>query len=64
MESAVRLIQNTSMTMRDVMELSIPQLEYVLAGCKKNNEEMQAQDSSTYSGADAIQYLIDSGQIE
>ena len=48
--------------MRDVMELSIPQLEYVLAGCKKNNEEMQAQDSSTY--ADAIQYLIDSGQIE
>ena len=65
MESAVRsIIQNTSMTMRDVMELSIPQLEYVLAGCKKNNEEMQAQDSSTYSGADAIQYLIDSGQIE
>lgn len=50
--------------MRDVMELSIPQLEYVLAGCKKNNEEVQAQDTSTYSDAAAIQYLLDSGQIE
>lgn len=52
------------MTMRDVMELSIPQLEYVLAGCKKNNDEAQNQAASTYSDADAIQYLIDSGQIE
>lgn len=51
------------MAMRDVMELSIPQLEYILEGCKKNNEELNNSDAKTYSGADAIQYLIDSGAV-
>lgn len=53
------------MTMKDVVNLSIPQLEYLLEGCSKNNEDInkQSKDSNTYEGADAIQYLLDSGEI-
>lgn len=49
------------MTMKDVQELSIPQLEYILDGCTKNNSDNK--DVQTLEGADAIQYLIDSGEI-
>lgn len=53
------------MTTKDIMELTIPQLEYILEGCKKNNEEIEKQTNNgkTYEGADAIQYLIDSGEM-
>lgn len=53
------------MTTKDIMELTIPQLEYILDGCKKNNDdiEKQTKNENTYEGADAIQYLIDSGEI-
>ena len=50
--------------MNDVLELTIPQLEYVLEGCKKNNEEMEKElngnKSDTFTGADAIQYIAQS----
>lgn len=51
--------------MKDVVNLSIPQLEYLLEGCSKNNAdiEKQSQEGRTLEGADAVQYLIDSGEI-
>ena len=51
--------------MKDVKELSIPELEYLLQGCNKNNKDMEKYTSSnkTYEGADAIQYLMNSGDI-
>ena len=56
------------MTMKDVLELTIPQLEYILEGCKKNNEdlekEMKGDNKQTLSGADAIQFLAKSGEVE
>ena len=54
--------------MDDVLELTIPQLEYILEGCKKNNEEIQKEtkgtNNQTLSGADAIQFLANSGEVE
>ena len=54
--------------MNDVLELTIPQLEYILEGCKKNNEdlekEMKGDNKQTLSGADAIQFLAKSGEVE
>lgn len=50
------------MTTKDIMELSIPQLEYILQGCSENNEEIENQakgKKKPLEGADAIQYLID-----
>lgn len=51
--------------MNDVVNLSIPQLEYLLDGCNKNNKDIENKANKTESleGADAIQYLIDSGEI-
>lgn len=53
--------------MNDVMELTIPQLEYILTGCKKNNDDMNKEIKGGKSGKmedkDAIQYLIDSKQV-
>ena len=51
--------------MKDVKELSIPELEYLLQGCNNNNKDMEKSTSSnkTYEGADAIQYLMNSGDI-
>jgi hypothetical protein len=48
------------------MELSIPQLEYLLEGCSQNNQDVQndADNKKVYEGADAIQFLIDSGEIK
>ena len=56
------------MTMNDVMELTIPQLEYILEGCKKNSEELEKEikngnKSETIVGADAIQYLAQQGEV-
>ena len=51
------------MTMKDVAELSIPQLEYILDGCYKNNKDIGKDNVETLEGADAIQYLIDSGDV-
>lgn len=55
------VIQNTSLTMNDVVELSIPQLEYLLSGCEKNSKELEKASSGakTLEGADAVQFLID-----
>jgi hypothetical protein len=44
------------------MELSIPQLEFLLQGCNENNEDIENQTKGkkkALEGADAIQYLID-----
>lgn len=54
------MLQNTSMNMRDVMDLSIPQVEYLLEGFKKNNED---KDDKTYTDGQAIQRLIETKQI-
>lgn len=54
--------------MNDVMNLTIPQLEYILEGCSKNNEEIEARENGgtnqVYKDKDAIQYLLDSKQTE
>ncbi len=54
--------------MNDVLELTIPQLEYILEGCKKNNDDMMKEtkgaNNQTLSGADAIQYLAKSGEVD
>lgn len=54
------------MTMKDVVNLSIPQLEYLLDGCSKNNKDIEngSSEHNTFEGADAIQYLIDSGEVK
>lgn len=52
------------MTTKDIMELSIPQLEYILQGCCENNKEINNQangGNKALEGADAIQYLIKNG---
>lgn len=51
--------------MNDVVNLSIPQLEYLLDGCNKNNKDIEKSSKNVDSleGADAVQYLIDSGEI-
>lgn len=56
--------------MTDLMELTIPQLEYLLDGFKKNNEDMEKElngkkkpKGEVMQDADAIQYLIKSGQV-
>lgn len=51
--------------MKDVVNLSIPQLEYLLEGCSKNNKdtEQNSRKEDALEGADAIKYLIDSGEI-
>lgn len=48
------------------MELSIPQLEYLLEGCSQNNQDVQnnTANKKVYEGADAIQFLIDSGEMK
>ena len=57
------------MNMNDLMELTIPQLEYILDGFKKNNDEMEKElngkkpKGEVMQDADAIQYLIKSGQV-
>ena len=57
------------MNMTDIMNLTIPQLEYILDGFKKNSEEMEKELNSkkpkgeVMQDADAIQYLIKSGQV-
>ena len=54
--------------MNDVLELTIPQLEYILEGCKKNNDEITKEtngaNNQTLSGADAIQFLAQSGEVK
>lgn len=54
------------MTMKDIMELSIPQLEYILEGCNKNTEEVNKKVNNTNSleGSDAIQFLMKQGEIK
>lgn len=54
------------MTLNDVFELSIPQLEYVLDGCAKNNKDVEnaTKNTKTLEGAEAVQYLIDSGETK
>lgn len=55
--------------MTDLMDLTIPQLEYLLDGFKKNNEDMEKElngkkpKGEVMKDADAIQYLIKSGQV-
>lgn len=51
--------------MNDVVNLSIPQLEYLLDGCNKNNKDIENTSNKTESleGADVVKYLIDSGEI-
>lgn len=52
------------MTTKDIMELSIPQLEYILQGCSENNKDIDNQSNNkgkALEGADAIQYLIKNG---
>lgn len=50
------------------MDLTIPQLEYLLDGFKKNSEELEKElkgkpKGETLKDADAIKYLIQSGQV-
>ncbi len=56
--------------MNALLDLTLPQLEYLLDGFKKNNEEMEKElngkrkpKGETLEGADAIKYLIQSGQV-
>lgn len=50
------------------MDLTIPQLEYILSGCQKNNKEIEASihgnSNDVLKDKDAIQYLIDSGEAK
>lgn len=57
------------MTTKDIMDLTIPQLEYILEGCAKNNKELEdtyknGGNGKPMEGADAIKYLIQSGDIK
>lgn len=54
------------MTMKDIMELSIPQLEYILEGCSKNTDEINkgVDSSNKFEGSDAIQFLINQGELK
>lgn len=58
------IVQNTSLTHEDVMNLTIPQLEYLLDGCEKNNKDNDNNSADTLEGADAIQFLINSGELK
>lgn len=48
------------------MDLTIPQLEYILQGCEKNNKDMEKamNKGNSLEDADAIKYLIKSGDIK
>lgn len=56
--------------MNDLLELTIPQLEYLLDGFKKNADDLEKEldskkkggSSKTMTDAEAIQYLIKSGE--
>lgn len=57
--------------MNDLMELTIPQLEYLLEGFKKNADDLEKElngkkkggSSKAMTDAEAIQYLIKSGEV-
>ena len=56
--------------MDDLMNMTIPQLEYLLEGFKKNADDLEKDmngkkkggSSKTMTDAEAIQYLIKSGE--
>lgn len=50
--------------MKDIGDLTIPQLEYLMDGFDKNSKEADKMTKGTLEGADAIQYLIDSGDLK
>jgi hypothetical protein len=54
------------MTPKDIMDLTIPQLEYILSGCQKNSKaiEEEMHGGNTLKDKDAIQYLINSGEAK
>ncbi len=56
------------MTPKDIMDLTIPQLEYILSGCHKNSKEIEASingnSNDVLKDEDAIQYLINSGEAK
>lgn len=54
------LLQNTSLNMNDIMNMSIPQLEYILEGISKNNKKSETNSGSqeALDGADALEYLL------
>ena len=57
------LIQNTSMTMKDIADLRINQLEGLLEGLAENAEEMKREldgEHTTLEGDDAINALLGS----
>lgn len=48
------------------MEMSIPQLEFIMQGCHKNAKDIEKgmNQVDTLEGADAIKYLMQTGEIK
>lgn len=54
-------VQNTSMTLKDVMETTLPQFDCLLEGISKNNKEMKEGSVKKGDANDFVSYLQNNG---
>lgn len=51
------MLENTSLTIKDILDLTIEELEYILEGFNKKNQRSTGNDSEVLTGKSAIEAL-------